>query len=386
MLIYWVWLSMLSLSAIKKHKLLEKYGSPDKIYESSETLDKDLQASRQVLDKCREKGLKIIPFSHPAYPDRLKTISDPPILLYLRGTLPDLHSQPAIGVVGTRKCSPLGSETARKFAGEIAASGGIVVTGMALGVDAAAAWGAVEAGKPVVGVLGCGADRAYPKANAVLFEKVLEKGCILSEYPPETPVRNWYFPERNRIISGMSLGTLVVEAPEKSGALITARNALSQKRDVFVVPGAVSEDAAKGSNQLLRQGAKAVFSGWDVISEYASQYPINKKEFTPEPKNEAVSALSEGKKQNKSKKTEKIIIDKKPQGTYSEPVSALPELTAEEKCLFDSIPAEGKLLDDLIAASGLKPGQAFAALTVLEIEGLVQRLPGDRVARLERKK
>ena len=176
-------------------------------------------------------------------------------------------------MVGTRHASPYGMTTAKKMGYQITKCGGIVVSGMAYGIDGMAMKGALTAGAPVVGILGCGAEMVYPPSNRPLFSDVENYGCIMSEFPPGTPPVKWNFPKRNRIISGMSCGVLVVEAPEKSGALITARCAADQGRDVFVVPGNIDVPTFVGSNRLLRDGAIAVSSGWDILSEYQMQFP-----------------------------------------------------------------------------------------------------------------
>lgn len=400
MLVFWVWFSQLPVSNFIKRALLEVFGDPEHIYYADPAVfsgvegmtadvlqhlsEKDLEESRRILQLCRDKDLKLLPFSHPGYPERLRQIADPPVLLYLRGKLPQFEKMPAIAVVGTRKCSPQGLEIARKISSEIAACGGLVVTGMASGIDAQAAWGALDAGRPVVGVLGTGAEIVYPASNRKLFDAVMETGCVLSEYPPETPSLPWHFPERNRIISGICCGTLVVEAPERSGALITARSALEQGRDVFVVPGAVTESRCAGSNQLLRQGAAAVFSGWDVVSEYAGQYPVEQRNIPKFSKKQERNDPSTGKKQDKTEKTTKIIIDKGEQSPYSESVKPLPGLTEEEAAIAALLASGEKLTDAIAAETGMGAGAVLSALTMLEIKGVIRRLPGNRVALRER--
>ena len=267
MLIHWIWLAHRpGVSDRMKVRLLQHFREPEDIYfadgeayrhvegmtaEAAEGLkDKNLTAAEDILESCRREGLHILTFQDAAYPSKLKNIADPPILLYYKGQLPDLDALPVIGVVGTRKASAYGMQTAKRMGYQIGKCGGIVVSGMAYGIDGMAMSGALTAGQITVGVLGCGADIVYPLSNRALFRDVQQYGCILSEFAPGTQPARWTFPKRNRIISGLSDGVLLVEAPEGSGALITARRALEQGRDVFVVPGNIDQPGFVGSNQL----------------------------------------------------------------------------------------------------------------------------------------
>ena len=289
MLIHWIWLAHRpGLNDRAKAALLQHFRDPEDIFfadknafdhieglsaEAVESLwDKNLIPAEEILEACSREKLHILTYRDAAYPARLKNIADPPIVLYYKGQLPDWDASPVIGVVGTRKASAYGMTTAKRMGYQIAKCGGIVVSGMAYGIDGMAMAGALTAGQPVVGVLGCGADIVYPVSNRGLFRDVEQYGCILSEFVPGTPPAKWTFPKRNRIISGLSCGVLVVEAPEKSGALITARQAVEQGRDVFVVPGNIDNPCCVGSNRLLRDGAIMAESGWDVVSEYEALY------------------------------------------------------------------------------------------------------------------
>ena len=245
MLVHWIWFAHRpDLTDRMKLQLLQHFQDPEEIYFAREDAflqfeeltqeaqvslqDKTLTASEEILEICHREKLQILTYQDSAYPVQLKNIPDPPVLLYCKGSLPDLNGSPAIGVVGTRSASAYGLTTAKRMGYQIGRCGGIVVSGMAKGIDAEAMSGAMMAGAPVVGVLGCGADIVYPLSNRKLFRDTESYGCILSEFAPGTPPVGWHFPKRNRIISGLSCGVLVVEAPEKSGALITARQALDQ--------------------------------------------------------------------------------------------------------------------------------------------------------------
>ncbi len=237
MLIHWIWLATRpDLPDRVKAALLERFYDAEDLYfadsaafedlspEARASLgDKDLKEAQKILDACMKRGIGILSFRDAGYPARLKNIADPPVVLYYKGRLPDFDGLPLIGVVGTRRASAYGLTVAKRMGYQIAACGGVVVSGMAFGIDGVAMAAALTAGMPVVGVLGCGADIVYPPSNRALFADTEKNGCILTEFPPGTPPGKWNFPRRNRIISGLSCGVLVVEAPERSGALITAR-------------------------------------------------------------------------------------------------------------------------------------------------------------------
>lgn len=380
--VYWLWLATRDKVQLKdKLALLEHFHSPEDIYflkeqdltaavdlskEAVKALqDKDLKLPEKIMVACDRKGIKILAWEDAAYPNRLKNIYDPPLVLYYKGKLPDFDSLPVIGVVGTRNASAYGLSTAQKLGSEIAACGGIVVSGMAMGVDAMATHGALIESDFAVGVLGCGVDRVYPACNAQLFRRMERSGCLISEYPPETKPDKWNFPRRNRIISGLSCGIVVVEAPVKSGSLITARQALEQGRDVFVVPGNIDIPTFQGSYALLREGAIAVSTGWEVLSEYQAIYP----ELIREASAEEISAP-----------VDKIAVDNASKQPYSDVEMPEEELSDHERTVLSLLDGE-MLMDNLIAASGLSTPTVMAAVTLLEIKGLVATLPGGRVIR-----
>ena len=292
-----------------------------------------------------------------------------------------------VGVVGTRKATTYGLQIAMRMSNQIAASGGLVVSGGAFGADTMAMQGALRAEKPVVGVLGCGVDVVYPKSNKNLFSQVLENGCLISEYPPRTPPNAWHFPVRNRIISGMSNGVLVVEAPEVSGALITARTAWEQGRDVFVVPGNIDVVTCVGSNGLLQQGAIAALSGWDVVKEYEASYPgvVRKQEIpapaqekpTPKVAQEPVRPDHIG---TLTDKVSKKFIDNGEISTYSGSNRKAPALSPEEQAVVALLTQQPQVMDDILAASELPTGTTLSILTKLTLKGMVKNHPGRRVS------
>ena len=416
MLIHWIWLAhRTGLSDRMKVHLLQHFQNPEDIYyadgesyrhiegitpEAAQALqDKDLSFAENLLETCRREGLHLLTFQDAAYPSKLKNIPDPPILLYYKGQLPDFDAVPVIGVVGTRKASAYGMQTAKRMGYQIAKCGGIVVSGMAYGIDGMAMSGALTAGEVTVGVLGCGADIVYPPSNRALFRDVEQYGCILSEFAPGTPPAKWTFPKRNRIISGLSNGVLVVEAPEGSGALITANHALEQGRDVFVVPGNIDQPGFVGSHRLLRDGATLVSSGWDILSEYEALYPdkIHREDSPshqrvyPEELTKAVEEAEKslpkvaqkpslpGKNHPLKKILEKKTIDKEPKDAYSDVNTAMPKLSDQEQQIVDALSSGERLVDDVIAETGLSTGKILALLTMLELKGVIKRLPGKRI-------
>ena len=416
MLLHWIWLAHRSgVSDRMKVRLLQHFRDPEDIYfadgesyrhvngitaEAVEGLkDKDLAFAEKILDACRRENLHILTFQDAAYPSKLKNIADPPILLYYKGQLPDLDALPVIGVVGTRKASAYGMQTAKRMGYQIAKCGGIVVSGMAYGIDGMAMSGALTAGQMTVGVLGCGADLVYPLSNRALFRDVASYGCILSEFAPGTPPAKWTFPKRNRIISGLSNGVLVVEAPEGSGALITANHALEQGRDVFVVPGNIDQPGFVGSHRLLRDGATLVSSGWDILSEYQALYPdkiyrdegLSHQSVYPDelekaaresekaPPKVAQNRSVPGKSKPLKKILEKKTIDNCSKEAYSDVNTAVPKLSDQEQQIVDALRSGERLVDDVIAETGLTTGKILALLTMLELKGVIKRLPGKRI-------
>ena len=267
-----------------------------------------------------------------------------------------------------------------------------MVSGIASGIDSVAMKGALTAGGTVVGVLGCGADVIYPAANRWLYADTEKYGCLLTEFPPGTPPLGRNFPRRNRIISGLSCGVLVVEAPEKSGALITARLSADQGRDVFVVPANIDVETAVGSNALLRDGAIPVSSGWDILSEYRYQFPgkirenrspvrltVNDEELSREretPAKVAQEPKKSGEKKPKLSLLRKKVIDNSEKSAYSDFKKTHSALTADEQSIVSALEKGQRLVDDVIAELDLAPGVILAALTMLEIKGVVRRLPG----------
>ena len=402
MLLHSLWLAERpNMSDGFKAALLRHFSSPEELYycKESELLsleihgmtpeglealkDKSLDEAEKTLEKCLRDNVSFLTMEDEPYPDRLRALYDAPLLLYYKCTLPKFDELTTVALVGTRKASTYGLKTAHRLGGEIAQGGGLVVSGLADGIDSAAMIGALNERASVVGVLGCGIDVVYPRKNKDLYLQTECQGCILTEYAPGTPPLRWNFPKRNRIISGLSCGTVVVEAPEKSGSLLTAKYALDQGRDVFVVPGNVDDARCAGSNRLLRSGAIAVSCGADVLAEYEGIYP-GKLSRHPGP----LSPTSQWQKPEKTPAKEPLKknltgkpIDKAAQGLYSDQVAAGPKLTEEERKVYDAIGSGEALVDEVIARSALPTGKILSLLTMLELKGAICRLPGKRVSK-----
>ena len=381
----WVRLSRAAGIGPKKIRtLLERFGTPEEIYRADEAAlslaglspkeiaslqDGDPSEADAILERCYEKHISLMTLQDSAYPDFLREIPDPPAVLYWFGRLPELSRRPAIGVVGARNASAYGLTASMRMGYQIARCGGVVVTGLARGIDSKAAEGALSGGGQVIGVLGCGVDVVYPRENRWLYRDVCRSGCLISEYPPGTPPFAGNFPVRNRILSGLCDGVVVVEAAEKSGSLITAELALEQGRDVFAVPGNIDNPTCEGSNQLLRNGALAVTCGWDVMQEYLHRYPGTVTEFhggdqiqCPEPPVAASPVFLPEEKEAKS-------LD----------IRSVKERVSEDEYRVLELLTEGeRQLDTLIADSGLPASKVLTALTLLEVKGFLKRLPGKR--------
>ena len=412
MLIHWIWYAQCSgISLREKLTLLQQFRDPEDIYYTDPVAlshceglteqagaalqDKNLTPAEEILERCARQRIHLLTYRDAGYPAKLKNIDDPPLVLYYKGRLPEFDRSPMIGVVGTRKASAYGITVAKRMGYQIGKCGGIVVSGLAYGIDGAAMSGALTAGQAVAGILGCGADVVNPQSNKGLFADTAEHGCLISEYPPGTPPYPGNFPRRNRIISGICDGVLVVEAPQKSGALITARRAAEQGRDVFAVPGNVDMPSCEGSNALLRDGAILATSGWDVVGEYANLYPDKVRKFTApaqmlgyedeaakydeiHPKVAQKPKIPKGKPPT-AKQKDKKDIDNPGFPPYSDVSDKLSALTGDELAIVRLLTGEPQLMDDIIAKAELPGGVVQACLTMLEIKGIIQRLPGNRL-------
>ena len=385
---YWVWLSELrGLGNQTRLALLRHFGTPEDIFFADEgeilltegitraqadaLKNHDLKDIDRILADCQRLGLRILTFQDAEYPGRLKNIYDPPCLLYVKGRLPAFDEEVAVAVVGTRDCTPYGETCAEKLGYGLTNGGAIVVSGLAKGIDAAATRGALRAGGITVGVVGNGLDVHYPYSSRYLYEDVAAAGVLLSEYPPGTEPAGNHFPARNRILSGLSLATLVVEAPERSGALITAETALEQGRDTFAVPGPIDAPASVGCNRLIRDGhAGLVTDAWDILREYEGRFPDKLR--AEDAREMPVTLGYQARQKAEAKPVPPTVSIQKTDLQLTDDQAALLRILSDE---------EPALVDDLIEQTGIPTRRVLSALTMLEIENLVQQHSGKRYTR-----
>ena len=403
---HWIWFaSRRGFGPVRQRELLERFGSAEAVWHAGKEiydregltsaaqevlLDKDLGEAKRILRLCGQKQITVLPIHEERYPSFLRAIADAPTVLYLRGRLPETDGTPCVGIVGARSADRRGLTTARQLGWQIAGCGGIVVTGLARGIDTMAARGALDNGGTVIGVLGCGVDVVYPRENAVLFAEVLLKGCLLSEYPPGSAPDARHFPVRNRIISALSDGVVVVQASERSGALITARWAADQGRDVFAVPGPAGEELSRGCNRLLREGAILAESGWDVMCEYEYRYPGKVREYhgrpEPETRRQAPSAalLAPERAEAPAAQTPASSAAQTPASSAAQTPAAAPEkptirlssLTPPQRAVAEALRKGPLQLDDLLDRLDLPTAQVLSQLTMLQIRGVIAQKPG----------
>lgn len=343
--------------------LLERFGSAGKALGAPESALRDVPgvgpkvaekiagARREVdasgeLDLCRRMGVRLIPRGEPGYPTMLGDIPDPPSLLYVRGTI-EPADEIAVALVGSRKCTPYGLRVAERLAASLARVGLTVISGLARGIDAAAHRGALGAGGRTIAVLANGLSEVYPPEHDELAREVAARGAVISESPMGQQPLAGLFPMRNRIISGMSLGVVVVEATPRSGSLTTAKHAMEQNREVFAVPGPVDSLPSRGCHHLIRDGARLVENVDDILEELGPLVrPVRHAPEQPPVRHPAELSLSD-----------------------------------QERSLLGRLDDTPRPVDELIAASGLTASQAMATLSVLEMRRLVRRLPGPSYVR-----
>ena len=388
---YWVWLSaQTGVSSAAKAALLRHYGDAEAAFfaphgefgrikglsagDAAILESRDLSGVEEILADCRRLELRPVTMQDADYPRRLRNIFAPPAVIYVKGKLPELDDEAAIAVIGTRKASPYGLKTGSRLAYEIAKCGGIVVSGLTAGIDAAAARGALMAEGICIGVLGTSHDLE----KGSLARDVAARGALISEYPPGTQPLRSHFRERNRISAGISVGVAVVEAPEKSGALLFAAEANEQGKEIFAVPGNVDAPNSAGTISLMQEGAKPVRTGWDVLCEFDALFPGKLRQA------EAVGMpeISENPPENGEREAESVKkgIDKEKSRGYIDLKEQLAQLSEEQLRIISAIDRGASHIDDVIEKTGLSTPKVLAQLTVLEIKGFIKREPGKRIA------
>ena len=309
------------------------------------------RAEKELAGVQNIAGCSLLNWTDPEYPQTLLQIYDPPVMLYVRGD-PQVLNLPSLSIVGTRRPTLYGTQMAQRLGRDLAARGLVIVSGMARGIDAIGHQGAMDAHGRAIGVLGTGIDVCYPKENKKLYEKVLERGAIISEFPLRTHPAPENFPIRNRIVAGMPLGAVVIEGAQYSGSLITARLAMEFGREVFGVPGNVTQPVSFAPNQLIKQGAKLVTSAEDVIEELPT--PIRAA----------------------------LLKAERPEAEQRNLLAAA-ELAGSEKKLYELLNVEQPVhIDDIVDSSGLNSSEVLATLFDLEMKGIIRQLPGKQFSKV----
>lgn len=386
---YWLWLSSeTGVSPRSRAALIAHYGGAEAAFRAPEgefaevsgvsasdaaVLERrDMSRAERILAQCRAEGIRVIAMGDAEYPQRLRSIFAPPVAIYVKGRLPNVDDVPAIAVIGTRSASPYGLKMGRGIAFEIAKCGGTVISGLTSGVDEAAAKGALLAGGVCIGVLGT----PHTERMSALERDIVSAGALVSEYPPGTRAMRSFFRDRNRVASGLSAGVVVVEAPAESGALLFAAEAQEQGREIFAVPGNADCPGSAGAIALLKQGAKPVTCGWDVLEELDAMFPGR---LRPAPGLVCPEPPQEPSKRRESATEPKKVIDKKNDSGYIDLTKQLSELSDEQLKIIAAIDRGGSHIDDIIEATELSAAKVLSQLTILEIKGYIRRGVGRRV-------
>lgn len=368
------------LGNIGIRNLLDAFSSPEEIFQASQdrlnavpgvgkTISDRIRSFsawaeiEKEWDQLRRLNIAVVTCRAPLFPPLLQNIYDAPVLLYVKGILNPREI--TLAMVGSRQASPYGKFTTEKLARELSLRGITIVSGMARGIDASAHRGALAAGGRTVAVLGSGLDMIYPPEHKDLYQAIADNGAVISEYPPGTPPNAPNFPARNRIISGMSLGVVVVEASDKSGSLITARIALEQGREVIAVPGSIDAPGSRGTHRLIKEGAALAENSEDILSlilPQAANYLVDDQQRSM--KSVSSSQVAAVRKQNEEK-------------------PAPQNLSGNEAILYDTMGEAPIHIDAIIQASRLKPAEVIQILLSLELNGIIHQMPGKMYLRKE---
>ncbi|MGN1203058.1 MAG: DNA-processing protein DprA [Eubacterium sp.] len=391
---YWLWLQKALGEGAYIKKILEDFGSAKELYDSNilewrmspsltakqvNMLEQtDINSTDEIIYTCNNNGWSIIDYDDRRYPNRLKEIYNPPCVLYTDGDLPDIDSLAVIGIVGTRKASEYAVKVAHIMSRGITECGALVVSGGALGVDTAAHKGALTAGGKTVAVLGCGLGTSYLNENKSLRDVIKNNGALVTEYPPFTKASRTTFPMRNRIISGLSSGVLVVEAGVKSGSLITANFALEQGRDVFAVPSSVLSVDFAGTNKLIDDGAIVATKPAQIVAVYAEKFntlDISKARNVDELMNDETDKSANVKSEEDKLSFERLEESRDRRLKNEE--KAL-KLTGDVKTVYECLNDCFLHIDTIIEKTGLTSQRVMASITQLEVMGLTESASGKR--------
>lgn len=393
---YWMWIQQaVGQGSSAVPKLLAAFSSPEDVYAAERTeymragisgkaleclCRKNIDTMRRMAERCQKLGWILTP-EDVGYPDQFRQLFSPPLVLYGRGILPNVNTTdvPSIGMVGTRKSTEYGERAAGGIAAGLAAAGCVIISGGAKGIDRASHQGALYGGGRTVAIQACGLDVEYPLPNRALRQRIVEDGgAVITEYLPGTPAFANHFEIRNRLISGLSWGVCVVEAPQRSGALITARHAREQGRDIFVVPGNITSEASIGSNELIKDGAMLVSRPSEILREYQLRCGGALQEEEADRAAAAYLAYVQHGEEPKPRRTVQRVAD----GTRFPTTSPCPEsASAEAKQLYAALTDTPITAEELCVMTGVPVNVLFSAMTELELYGCARSYPGKRYSK-----
>ena len=397
---HWIWLSLRKgLAGQNAVRVLEHFGTPELVHAADEEayrmvgglpetairslMNKSFDLADEVLGDCERYGIQLLTRQDSMYPERLKAIAQPPMVLYWKGRQFAFDHEAAIGIVGSRKATPYGVQAAAKLSADLTRKGALVVTGMAQGIDVSAVRGALKVGGPVVSVLAGGIDRIYPRYHKEGYEDVAAVGALISEYPPGTEHRGEHFPIRNRIISGLSLGVIAVESARASGTLLTVNHAIEQDREVFAVPGPIDAPQSEGTNRLIQEGcAKLIMEADDVLCEFVDRFPGKLRlgrsaSLSPEAEAQRLEGAAAVPGQ-KERSREKPPQEERGDMVYLRWADCKETLTDDQRTVLLALDGSAVQADDLVERTQLPARRVLSALTVLQIHGYVAEESGKR--------
>lgn len=392
---YWLWLTTRKgLGAAGALTVIDHFITPERAYYGEREdydalplpplvrqslLDKSMDGANKILGDCDRLGVRVMTFQDAGYPQRLRQIGVPPVVLYIRGKTFRFDEEPAIAVVGMRKSTQAGRARAERFGMELAANGALVVSGIAEGIDCCAVRGALKGGGPAVSVLAGGVDVPFPWENRYLFEDVAAAGALISEYPPGTPHKGSHFNPRNRILSGLCVGVLAVECEPTGGTMLTVDHALEQGREVYAVPVGLDENCARGTNRLIRERkAKLVERGEDILEDFVELFPAKLAALAPLSRSVAEARLSPPAEDKPAPETPKKA-ESAPSGREVVPRDQQKSrFTDDELAILAAAAKTALTADELVEKTQIPAKRVLSALTMLQVQGAVEERPGRR--------
>ena len=398
---HWIWLTLRKgLAGQGAVRVLEHFGTPELAHAADEEayrmvgglpdtairslMNKSLDQADVVLGDCERYGIQLLTLQDSLYPERLKAIAQPPMVLYWKGRQFAFDNEAAVGMVGARQATPYGVQAAMKLSADLTRKGALVITGMAQGIDASAVRGALKVGGPVVSVLAGGIDRVYPSYHKDLYEDVAAVGALVSEYPPGTDHIGTHFPIRNRIISGLSVGVIAVESARASGTLLTVNHALEQDREVFAVPGPIDAPQSEGTNRLIQEGcAKLIMEADDVLCEFVDKFPGKLRlgrgaSLPPEAAEQRLDASAVPPPPEPRGARGKPVKEDRDDQVYLCWADCKDKLTDDQRSVLLALGEGAAQTDELVERAQIPARRVLSALTVLQIQGYVAEESGKR--------